>query len=86
MQLRYSPRFKKKFKKLPLYIRELAVNKTELFIIEPFHPSLDTHKLSGELDGFWSFSINYRYRIIFQFMTDGSVRFYAVGGHEVYKK
>ncbi|QQS23413.1 type II toxin-antitoxin system RelE/ParE family toxin [bacterium] len=58
---------------------------TQRLAVTPLHPSLDTHKLSGELDGFWSFSINYRYRIIFEFIPDGSVRFHAVGGHEVYK-
>lgn len=86
MKVRYSPRFKKRFKKLPQSIRESAIDKIELFINEPFHSSLDTHKLIGELDGFWAFSINYRYRIIFEFMNNGSVSFHTVGGHEIYKR
>jgi toxin HigB-1 len=37
---------------------------------EIYHPSLKTHKLTGDLDNTWSCSIDYSYRILFEFVTD----------------
>lgn len=37
---------------------------------DPFTPSLKSHKLTGDLDGYWSCSVNYDCRIIFTFYQD----------------
>jgi addiction module RelE/StbE family toxin len=37
---------------------------------EPFHPSLHTHKLKGDLSGRWSCSIDYSNRIVFKFVNN----------------
>ncbi|GAB4204925.1 MAG: hypothetical protein Fur006_60520 [Coleofasciculaceae cyanobacterium] len=37
---------------------------------EPFHPSLRTHKLKGDLSGRWSCSIDYSNRIVFKFANN----------------
>lgn len=37
---------------------------------DPFHPSLRTHKLSGNLSDVWSCSIDYKLRILFEFIDD----------------
>jgi addiction module RelE/StbE family toxin len=37
---------------------------------DPFHPSLQTHKLTGELSGIWSCSIDYKLRILFEFVEN----------------
>ena len=43
-----------------------------------------THRLSGELKGLWSASINYHFRIVFV-LTDESIIFVSIGSHdEVY--
>ncbi len=34
---------------------------------DPFHPSLKTHKLSGQLSGLWACWVEYDCRIIFAF-------------------
>jgi mRNA-degrading endonuclease YafQ of YafQ-DinJ toxin-antitoxin module len=42
-----------------LYARNFAKScedKLALFCSEPFHPSLKTHKLSGDLKGYFAFS------------------------------
>lgn len=83
MKIYYTPKFKKNFKKLSRYIQETAIKKEKIFRKNPFSKSLKTHKLRGELIGLWSFSINYNYRIIFEF-EDENVFFLNVGDHEIY--
>lgn len=39
-----------------------------LLKIDPYHPSLRLHKLKGNLDGFYSVSINMQYRILIDFI------------------
>lgn len=85
MEIHYSSGFKKKFKKLPKEIQLLSEEKFALFMNNPFHPSLNTHKLSGDLKGLWVFSVKYQIRIVFEFMDSHTVLFSAIGGHEVYK-
>jgi len=43
-------------------------SKMEIFINDPFYPSLQTHSLSGILKGLWSFRIDYEHRLIFKFI------------------
>ena len=57
---------------------------------DPFHPSLRTHKLKGDLADVWSCSIDYNYQILFEFVqnleNDGSaILLLNLGTHdEVY--
>jgi len=86
MEIIYTPRFIRRYKKLPREAREAARRNEKIFRTDPFSPSLKTHKLSGGLKNFWSFSIDYRYRIIFEFSTqEDVVYFHTVGTHDIYK-
>lgn len=85
MQICYLPKFERQYKKLPHNIKELARVKEEIFRQNPFDERLKTHKLSGQLDGFWSFSIDYSNRIFFDFVKADLVRFYAIGKHDIYE-
>ena len=55
---------------------------------DPFHPSLRTHKLIGDLSDVWSCSVDYKYRILFEFVQDTdpeNILLLNVGSHdEVY--
>lgn len=82
----YTPTFQKKFHRLPKPIREKALQKEPIFIINPFDPRLKTHKLTGQLKQYWSFSIDYQWRIVFRFIKSNTVLFVDVGTHEIYKK
>ncbi|MCU0544961.1 MAG: type II toxin-antitoxin system mRNA interferase toxin, RelE/StbE family [Oscillatoriaceae cyanobacterium Prado104] len=42
----------------------------ELLSKDCFNPRLRTHKLTGDLSGIWSCSIDYDLRILFEFVTD----------------
>ncbi len=84
MEILYSPKFVRQLKKLPKEIQALAGRREDIFREDPFDPRLKTHKLSGVLDGFFSFSINYSYRIIFKFIDSSVVHFHQIGTHDIY--
>ena len=86
MQIIYSPKFAKEYKKLSSRIKNIAEKQEIFFRKNPFHPQLKTHKLHGKLKGFYSFSIGYAYRIIFEFKNKRqTVYFHSVGNHDIYK-
>jgi mRNA-degrading endonuclease YafQ of YafQ-DinJ toxin-antitoxin module len=84
MKIYYLPKFKRQYRKLPREVQEIAEEKEVIFRKNPFDSQLKTHKLAGMLGGFWSFSVSYTHRIIFEFVEDGNVRFYQIGPHRIY--
>lgn len=85
MQIIYSPSFAKQYKKLPEAIQSMAEKKEKVFRLDPFDPRLRTHKLTGKLKDFWAFSIDQKYRIIFEFDKKSVAYFHSVGDHDIYK-
>lgn len=85
MKIIYSSKFAKEYKKLPLKIKKAAEKKEIIFRKDPFELSLKTHKLTGKLKEYYSFSIDYQYRIIFEFAKKDIIWFHSVGTHEIYK-
>jgi mRNA-degrading endonuclease YafQ of YafQ-DinJ toxin-antitoxin module len=53
-----------------------------VFQKDPFDPRLRTHRLSGQLQGLWSFSIDYDARVVFSFTEPSRVLFVDIGTHE----
>ena len=86
MEIFYSSQFAREYRPLPFGIKEKAKVKEKIFRLNPFDRRLNTHKLKGGLEGFLAFSIDFRYRIIFKFQNNKTVRFYAIGDHSLYKK
>jgi len=89
MRILYSSKFKKGYKKLPNKVKKIAEEKENIFRQNPFDPKLKTHKLHGKFRGrikkYWSFSIGYKYRIVFRFINKDIVRFYLIGTHHIYQ-
>jgi addiction module RelE/StbE family toxin len=85
MQIIYTPKFRREYKHLPLHIKEIAEAKENIFRENPFHHALKTHKLKGKFQEFWSFSLSYQYRIVFEFSKNNIVYFHSVGTHHVYQ-
>lgn len=85
MKIIYTTSFLKAYKKLPRDIKIMAEKGEKIFRENPFHPSLKTHKLKGRLREFWSLSIGFKYRIIFEFADDDLVYFHLVGNHSIYQ-
>jgi len=81
----YSPYFVKNFRKLPAAIQKTAIAKEKLFKKNIFAPSLITHKLKGELAGYYAFSVNYHYRILFAIESNNEIVFINIGTHSIYQ-
>lgn len=93
MKLAWTPKSIRAFKRLIRKNPQLrsVVEKTLRQLEEDcFYPSLRTHKLSGDLANIWSCSIDYQYRILFEFIQDSETQENAIlllniGSHdEVY--
>ncbi|MBU3924915.1 MAG: type II toxin-antitoxin system RelE/ParE family toxin [Patescibacteria group bacterium] len=77
--------FEKSFKKLQPNIQALAVKKIFLFKTDPFYLPLKTHRLKGRLKKFYSFSVNFQYRVLFEFIGKNKVLLFDIGTHEIYR-
>jgi mRNA-degrading endonuclease YafQ of YafQ-DinJ toxin-antitoxin module len=56
----------------------------ELLELNPHHPSLRLHGLSGRLDGLQSISINLKYRVTIEMIiTESEIVLINVGDHDV---
>ena len=63
-----------------------AEQQEKVFRKNPFDARLKSHKLQGKLRDFWAFSIDQKYRIIFEFGDEELILFHFVGDHSIYKK
>ena len=84
MGVRYTSRFEREARKVPRHLHKTVEQRVEIFKHNPFDPRLKTHKLTGALKEFWSFSIDYHYRIIFEFIDSGNALFHSIGDHSIY--
>jgi addiction module RelE/StbE family toxin len=87
IEIAFSSSFKRAFKKASKNksVEKKFWEKTEVFINQPFHTSLRTHKLSGKLKDLWSFTVEYDLRVIFYFTDKSHAIFIDIGTHdEVY--
>lgn len=86
MDIFYSSKFAREYKKLPKEIKRIAEKAENVFRQNPFDRKLKTHKLTGRLRGFFSFSIGYQYRIIFDLAKNKTTAFFhSVGNHDIYQ-
>jgi mRNA-degrading endonuclease YafQ of YafQ-DinJ toxin-antitoxin module len=82
----YTPAFIRQFKVLEEGLQIEIVEKIEIFKQRKYHKQLKVHKLHGRLAGRWSFSVNYKIRIVFRYVSKSEVALLAIGDHEVYEK
>lgn len=85
MRVSYKPSFIKQYAALEPSLKEEVKEKIELFKDKNNHQQLKAHKLRGRLAGRYSFSVNYRYRIVFIYETKDEAVLLAVGDHDVYR-
>lgn len=85
MKVYPTKQFQKSFKKLSKDIQKVAIQKDQIFRNNPFSPRLKTHKLRGKLSKFYSYSVKYSYRIVFEFVGKDTVIYQDIGTHEIYR-
>ena len=81
----FSARFLRSAKRLPAEIQKKLEKRSALFKNNPFDPQLGTHKLHGELQGFWAYSVDYHYRVVFVFNNKKITTYYDIGTHAIYQ-
>lgn len=90
MEISYTRSFLRMLKSLPNALKEEAIEKIDLFRDPQNHAQLKVHKLHGRLAGRFSFSVNYKIRIIFTYIPgQGSQKealLHAVDDHDVYDR
>lgn len=77
----YKKRLKKFFKRHPDMLKRYS---KAMMILEadPFHPSLRLHKLKGNLQEYFSISINMEYRIVIDFIIkEKEIILIDIGSH-----
>jgi mRNA-degrading endonuclease YafQ of YafQ-DinJ toxin-antitoxin module len=85
MDIYYTNKFKREYKKICKEIKIKAESQEFIFRKNPFDKRLKTHKLNGELEGLFSFSVDFKNRIVFEFINNDNVCFYSIGGHDIYR-
>lgn len=85
-QTYFSPRFKRAFKQIPSIVKVDLKVRLELFMANPFHPFLRTHKLRGRMAECYAFELHGGFRVLFCFHDDQVLYLIDVGSHDAYKK
>lgn len=88
IKIYFSNSFEKDLRSLEEDLQDEVFEKVEMLKNRSNHNALKVHKSKGALVDKYSFSVNYKFRIIFDYMkgAKGEIRLHAIGGHEIYKK
>jgi mRNA-degrading endonuclease YafQ of YafQ-DinJ toxin-antitoxin module len=81
----YSPFFIRKFNKLENGLQEDVFQRINLFKNRENHKMLEVHKLNGKFKEYFGFSVNYKFRIVFRYISKNEVLFTDIGDHDIYK-
>lgn len=88
MQIKYHHQFIKSYKKRIRCYSSLAQkfqSRLKIFMNDPTNPILKNHRLTGDLKGYWSFSVTGDVRIIYRVEND-ELLLYDIGTHnQVYR-
>jgi mRNA-degrading endonuclease YafQ of YafQ-DinJ toxin-antitoxin module len=84
VRLSFTPRFGRRARKLPALQQALLRAALRRFAVDPRDPLLRTHKLQGDLAGYWAFSVDDDPRVLLRWEGD-QVTLVVIGTHdEVY--
>ncbi len=87
MKVKFSSIFEKKLKTINHKDKKLSIKiqkQLKLFQLNPHHPSLQLHKLKGDLKNVWSISVTISFRLLF--VEDNDRYFFDMGEHdEIYR-
>ena len=81
MRVRASSRFLRRSKKIREPQASMLRAALRRVAADPRDPLLRTHKLKGELDGYWAFSVDDDLRVLFRWDAD-VVLLVSIGTHD----
>ena len=84
LQITYTDRFKKHYKKLNDQEKNQFRQKLRLFVANPFHPSLRIKRIQGT-DELFEFSVSMDIRVIWFYEGKNLVALVDIGHHDVLK-
>ena len=86
--LGWTPKSLRSFKRLVRQnpqLRTLIEQALQQLVEDPFHPSLRTHKLKGDIANTWACSVDYDNRILFKFEQNSAeevILLLNIGSHD----
>lgn len=81
MTIRYLPKFKKQYQKLPHALQSQFDERLRLFVVDPTLPMLRVHPLKGQYRGYWSLNVNGDIRALYLIEVESVVIFALIGSH-----
>lgn len=81
MIIRYLPKFKKQYKKLPPKLQQQFDERLQLFVVDPTLPMLRVHPLNGTFKGYWSMNVNSDIRALYIMDGEAIIIFALIGSH-----
>ncbi len=84
IEIAFKPSFLRDFKKLEKNLQTDAREKIALFKNIENHEQLRVHKLTGKLNGCYSFSVTYSHRVVFSWEDKETAVFLGIGDHSIY--
>lgn len=81
MDIKYSTKFKKQYKKLPKQFQAQFDERLLLFLSDPTNPQLRIHPLKGKFSGYWSLNVNGDLRALYLKQGERIIIFALIGTH-----
>ena len=84
MEVLFTARFLRSFKKLPIDIQDDCYRAIDIFKKQANLEKIKFHKLHGKMSGLYSFSVNFSFRVIVK-KEKKTLYFMDIGSHTLYK-
>ena len=85
MRILFSATFIRRLGELDDDLQDEVAEKVALFKDPRNYKRLRVHKLHGRFANKWSFSVNFKIRIIFEKLDQATVALLTIGDHDVYR-
>jgi mRNA-degrading endonuclease YafQ of YafQ-DinJ toxin-antitoxin module len=85
IEILFTPSFDRIMRKLEPALLAAVSETLELFKNRTNHKQLKVHKLHGRMTGLCSFSIDYKHRVIFQWVNKKQALLLDFGDHSMYE-
>ena len=84
IRISFKPSFVREINKLEKSLIDEVLYKIDILRSSTNNPELKIHKLHGKLKDCWSFSVNYKIRIVFKYESKNEIVLLVIGDHSVY--